>query len=182
MAQYYTYVIASLPMLIFGAKPPFSYERLLQLCEGFIPEKERLVLAEIPHTDEHPYRGIHSTLDTWYEFDRDLRNELVKIRAARRKVDPLKYVRLDDGYVEPYITHIALHVCRNVSVLEAEKALDQERWDKLEEIAAGHFFDFDSLVVYALKLLILLRWENIRLAERGVLLDNTLKAVEAGLT
>jgi hypothetical protein len=164
-------------MLIFGAKPPFSYERFLQACAGFIPERESLMLAEIPHTGEHPYGGIHCALDAWYEFDRDLRNELVKIRAVRKKIDPVKYMRLDDGYVEPYITHIALAACRNVSVLEAERTLDQERWNKLEEIAAGHFFDFDFLAVYALKLLILLRWENIRLAEKAALLDAAVKAI-----
>ena len=179
MAGYYIYLISSLPMLQFGMRPPFSYTRFIQLCEGFIMEKEVAVLESLPEATTQPYTGeIKSTLEKWYEFDRDIRNELVKIRASRMKIDPLLYLRPDDGYVEPYITHIALHSHRNPSVLEGERILDQERWNKLEEIARGHFFDFDFLIVYALKLMLLLRWEAIRLAEPAALLDNVLNQGE----
>lgn len=180
MSAYYTYLIASLPMLHFGAKSPFSYEKFLQLCDGFIPEKEMAILKSIPQTAESAYTGtIKSTLEKWYEFDRDIRNELVKIRASRKKIDPAQYLRPDDGYVEPHITHIALHTHRNPSVLESEKILDQERWNRLEEIASGHFFDFDFLIVYALKLLLLLRWEKIRLANKAGLLEDALTTIGA---
>lgn len=148
------------------------YERFIRLCERFIPEKETALLEAIADTPDEPCEGGGITvLHEWYEFDRDIRNELVKIRASRLKIDPEKYLRPDDGYVEPYITHIALHAHRNPSVAEAERILDQERWNKLEELAQGHFFDFDFLIVYALKLLILLRWENIRTADSAALLD-----------
>lgn len=175
MNDYYVYLISSLPMLQFGMKPPFSYERFTQACVGFIPEEELALLQSLPAITEKPYSGqTKSVLDKWYEFDRDLRNELVKIRASRKKIDPHKYLRPDDGYVEPYITHSALHAHRNPSVLESEKILDQERWNKLEEMALGHFFDFDFLIVYALKLTLLLRWEAIRLAEPAALLNHAL--------
>jgi hypothetical protein len=177
MARYYTYVIASLPVLQFGMKPPFSYEQFLQLCEGMVGEKEWGILRSLPGIREMPYRGqVKTTLQRWFEFDRDLRNELVKIRAAHQKIDPQKFLRPDDGYVEPAITHIALHAHRNPSVLEGERSLDQERWMKLEEIAGGHFFDFDYLIVYALKLLLLWRWETIRLADGNALLAHSLEA------
>jgi len=183
MPRYYTYLISSLPMLHFGMKPPFTYEKFIQSCERFVSEKEAALLAGIPHTIEYPYKGItESTQDKWYEFDRDVRNELVRIRASRKKIDPLKYLRPDDGYVEPYITHIVLHAHRNPSVLETEKILDQERWNRLEDIAMGHFFDFDFLMVYAFKLLILLRWENIRLADKRSLLENAIKTIEEPVT
>lgn len=180
MATYYTYLIASLPMLHFQAKPPFSFEKFLRSCEGFIPAREIAALKSLEQAMIPAYKGtISSTLDMWHDFDRDLRNELVKIRASRKKIDPVLYLRPDDGYVEPYITHIALHAHRNPSVIEGERILDQERWNKLEEIGKGHFFDFDFLAVYALKLLILLRWEAIRLADKKNLLEQSLRAVAA---
>jgi hypothetical protein len=178
MARYYTYLISSLPMLHFGSRPPFSYERFMQLCEGLVGEKELALLGALPAMKEVPFRGaVKSSLDKWFEFDRDLRNELVKIRASRKKIDPLTFLRPDDGYVEPLITHIALHAHRNPSILEGERTLDQERWNALEEIALGHIFDFDFLIVYALKLLLLARWETFRLADAQGLLDTAQAAI-----
>ena len=168
-------------MLHFGMKPPFTFERFIQACEEFIPKNEVALLAALPLIHERPFQGRDSTLDRWFEFDRDIRNELVKIRAARLKVDPFKYLRPDDGYVEPYLTHIALHAHRNPSAMDAEKILDEARWNKLEEIAQGHYFDFDFLIVYALKLLLLWRWENIRLADKDSLLEHALKVKEASV-
>jgi hypothetical protein len=50
---------------------------------------------------------------------------------------------------------------RNQNILEAEKSLDLERWRFLDEVSAGHYFDIDSLIVYALKLKILIRWDKV---------------------
>lgn len=54
---------------------------------------------------------------------------------------------------------------RNPSILEAERMLDGERWCMLDELSLGHYFDIDFLIVYALKILILERWERIRTAD-----------------
>ena len=50
--------------------------------------------------------------------------------------------------------------------LEREKLIDRIRWRKLEELEAGHEFDFDALCVYRLKLEILGRYRR-RSAETG---------------
>ena len=55
---------------------------------------------------------------------------------------------------------------RTPSVIEAERAIDQERWRALDDIALGHYFDIDALIVYAYKLKILERWETIRVADK----------------
>jgi len=144
-------------MLNFGMKPPFSFEQFLQICQRVIPESDIGILKQASIT-----------------FDTVLRNELTKIRAARKRVDPLKYLRGDE-YADPSVTRIALNAYRNPSILEAERMLDQERWHVLEEGACGHYFDIDFLIVYAHKILILERWEKIHTADKTQRLEEVLK-------
>jgi len=170
MAAYYTYLISGLPMLNFGMKPPFSFDGFIERCQGLIPDAETDMLKaalKLTYEDGQP------TLKKWRTFDKDLRNELVKLRAARKHVDPVKYLR-KDGFVEPYITHIAMGAVRNTSILEGEKMLDEGRWSALEELSVGHFFDIDFLIIYAQKLLILECREKIRAADKAQLLKEAL--------
>jgi len=159
-------------MLHFGSKPPFSFERFLELCQDKIADADLGVLKSVKET--HAYAGSQPTLKKYHAFEVALRNELVKIRASRKHIDPMKYIRGDAAYSEPYITHIALNAYRNPALLEAEKTLDQERWRALDELAVGHYFDLDLLLTYALKLLILERWQRINSAEKTSLLNEIL--------
>ena len=113
-------------------------------------------------------------LKKWKYFDINLRNELVKVRAARKKTDPLKYLRHDE-YFEPQIVHIASLSLRNPSIFEAERALDLERWRLLDELSFGRYFDFDALIIYALKLLILERWAKIEIADKERIMQETIR-------
>ncbi len=115
------------------------------------------------------------TVERWVEFDTQLRNELVKVRAARRHVDPAKYLK-PDIYSPLSVAHIALAAQRNTSIIEGEKSLDYERWKFLDELAIGHYFDLDALIVYTYKLLILIRWENINSADKERLLEEAINA------
>ncbi len=42
--------------------------------------------------------------------------------------------------------------------LEKEIQIMKYQWDKLEDLSTDHFADFEALITYKLKLLILLRW------------------------
>lgn len=173
MSAYYTYLISSLPMLHFGMKPPFSFEKFIGICARLIPEKDAEILNSIPHIEIGLYEGKHPTLIKWQAFEIALRNELVKIRAMHKRLDPLKYIRRD-GYTDSSVTHIATNVHRTPATLEAERVLDEERWHFLEGLTFGHYFDLDVLMVYALKLLILERWEKINSADKEKVLEETL--------
>jgi hypothetical protein len=171
MPNYYIYLVSSLPMLHFGAKPPFSFERFLENCKDKIADADIDCIRLVK--EAYIYQGEQPTLKKWAAFEVALRNELVKIRAVRKHIDPLKYIR-GDGYIEPYITHIAMTASRNPAILEAEKGLDQERWRALDELAVGHYFDLDLLLTYALKLLILERWQRINNTDKVSLLNEAL--------
>ncbi|MFA5115083.1 MAG: hypothetical protein WC469_03340 [Candidatus Omnitrophota bacterium] len=165
MPSYYTYLIAGLPMLHFTAKPPFTFERFIEICRGLIPPGELEMLSSASIKGDYQGVSLSPTLEKWRNFDTALRNELVKIRAVRRKQEPLGYLR-QTHYIEAGLAHLAAAAFRNPSTLEAERMLDEERWGFLEELSAGHYFDLDFLIAYAHKLLILQRWEKVRASDK----------------
>ncbi len=174
MPEYYTYLLSSLPVLSFGSKPPFSFDEFIQRCNSLVPEEEIEIIKAFQ------FQGGFSVddkgtevLKRWREFDITLRNELIKVRAARKRIDPERYLR-HDGHYDAQIIHIASLALRNPSIFEAEKSLDWERWRLLDELSCGHYFDFESLVIYALKLLILERWTKIDAAKKERIMQETI--------
>lgn len=161
MPKFYTYLIASLPMFNFGMRPPFSFERFLENCRPFISEEDFLLLSNLPMTiDEYGKSVRHPTIERWLAFDTTLRNELVKIRAHSKKIDEAKYLR-GETPIDMAISHTAMASHKSTSILEAEKILDEARWQAFDDLGFGHYFDMDYLILYAYKLKILERWEEI---------------------
>jgi len=171
MANLYPYLIASLPMLHFGVPTHISFEKFLIKCKELIPQGDSAVLENLPLQCE--YKGEQPTIRKWVDFEIMLRNELVKLRASRKRIDPAKYLR-PDGYAGSGLYHAALAAQRNPSPQEAERLLDLERWSFLEELSFGHYFDLDFLIVYAYRLLIIERWERINLADKSKILYEAL--------
>jgi hypothetical protein len=175
MPDFYTYLITSLPMLHFGMKPPFSFERFLEQCRQFIPEKDFLLVSTLPKPEQYSATDKrYRIIQKWIEFDGALRNELVKLRAGRKHVDPATYLRTD-GYSGSSLAPVVIAANTTISILDAEKTLDEIRWKAIEELSTGHYFDLDLLITYAYKLLILQRWENIREADKTILLEHALQ-------
>jgi hypothetical protein len=155
-------------MLHFSARPHFSFEVFLGKCAGLIPEKDREVLKSLPSGDFS--RQKNEVLERFSGFETLLKNELVKLRAARKKVPAEKYLRSAQGYAGEAIYHRAVAAQRNPSPLEGERILDQTRWEFLDTLSLGHYFDADFLIIYALKLLILERWEKINQADKAAII------------
>lgn len=173
MPAYYPYLVASLPALSFNGTLPFSAAEFLEKCRGLIPGEDVAWLGKIAAREESIYLAGQPTLKRYLAFDRALRNELVKARAGRKKLEPQKYLR-QDGYASPWLSHVAMQALRNPSLLEAEESLDLERWHKLDELEAGHYFDLDYLIIYLFKLLILERWDRIRNSDKARLLEEVI--------
>jgi len=175
MVDFYPYLISSLPMLHFGMKPPFSFERFLEVCCPFIPKKDFQLVRSLPQPEQYLEKGKrHRVIQKWIEFDVALRNELVRRRATKKHIEPAMYLR-PGGYSGSSLAPAIMAANINTSVSDAEKTLDETRWKALEELATGHYFDLDFLIIYAHKLLILQRWENIRSADGTILLEQALQ-------
>lgn len=164
MSGYYTYLISSLPLLQFGAKPPLGMEKFLSICSDLIAEEDMRALKD----------SLKDEGDTGYQdFEVALRNELVRIRAQRKHLDASDFLRMD-GYADQWISHIAAGACRNPSIIDAEKELDMDRWRFLDELSVGHYFDLELLMIYARKLSILEKWERVRAADTNKLLEEAI--------
>ena len=175
MSGYYPYLISSLPALSIGMKPPFSFDRLLDMCGNLISDIDRALLESLRSSGSCEY-ARNPTMRAWRSFETLVRNELVMIRASRMHVDASKYLRPDVCPESAHAAHIAINAYRKISPLEVERALDLERWQVLNELAHGHYFDVDTLIIYGARLLILEKWERIRSADGERLLEETLAA------
>jgi len=172
MASYYTYLISSLPMLNFSIKMPFSFGVFFAKCQGLIAEADLEILRNACYQDiDFLNTTASGSLRKWVSFEVALRNELARVRARGKRIDPEKFIRLSD-YPQFHISHLAMAAHRHSAyVLEAEKILDQERWNFLEQLSFGHYFDFDFLLIYALKLKILERWDKAGNADKERLIE-----------
>ncbi|MCX5692498.1 MAG: DUF2764 family protein [Candidatus Omnitrophica bacterium] len=150
MKNSYYYLIASLPMLHFGMKPAFSYSDFLEECGRQLSQDEMGALKE----DKNPL------LKKWKIFDTGLRNELARTRAVKKGKDPNSYLRGSEG-IDPFIAPLAHWAVNQHSPMDAEMYLDKIRWEKIEEIKSGHYFDTEYLAAYGLQLQILERWDRI---------------------
>ncbi len=171
MPSFYVYLLSSLPMLSFGAKPSFSYERFMELCRAQVPEADAAILEAVGR-GEWSSALTQPMVRRWADFEAALRNELVRGRAARLHAEASVHLRGETS-VDLSVAHVVQAALRHPSPLEGERMLDELRWNFLEESAAGHFFDPDRLIVYALELGILLRWERISGADKAGLFDAT---------
>ena len=160
MRQYY-YLVSSLAMLEFGTKPPISYGDFLRRCEEQLSTSHMKVIERTTILPCEDIKDLSLTLKEWRRFDTSLRNELARFRASKKSKDPVKYIRGEDS-PDPFVSGLAHWAVSQDSPLEAELYLDRIRWDKIEELQKGHYFDIDYLILYALKLQILKRWQGIR--------------------
>ena len=174
MSQYY-YLVSSLPMLEFGMKMPLSYNDFLLLCQEQLSFRD---MHTIERTSMSPCEDIEdpsSTLGEWKRFDITLRNELARFRASKKSKDPLEYIRGEDS-PDPFVSGFAHWAVSQDSPVDAELYLDRIRWDRIEGLQKGHYFDIDYLITYALKLQILERWQRINSVSGMQILQGLLTA------
>ena len=159
MRQYY-YLIASLPFLEFDIKPPILYRDFLVSSREQLNESDMKILKEATIEPSEDVKDVMSTLKEWNIFDITLRNEIARQRASKRSKEPEQYIR-GENRQDPLLAQSAHWAVSQEAPIEAERFLDKIRWEKIEELARGHYFDMDFLITYALKLQILERWEKI---------------------
>lgn len=153
MAVYY-YISASLPMLLGPDQPPpIDSDYMLESCRLFMNDEEYFGIKNAtldPDGPEAP--GICSIYRAW---ERSLRNDLVKLRAAEQSLEPTAYLRESETVFGTSTTAAA--AVNAATPLEAELLLISARWAILDELESGHYYDIEFLRSYRLKLQILER-------------------------
>ena len=161
MGTAYYYLAASLPMLDFNSEPPFSYQSFLENCQGLVRGEDFQAMrqaSEGVHADEEV--SSNETVAAWQAFEDAFRNEIAWFRANEVNQDPSDHVR-GDRSVDPLVVEALAQAAKSSDLFEGERILDQVRWDFLDTLAQGHFFDLEFLIVYAVKLKILERYKEI---------------------
>jgi hypothetical protein len=153
LAAYY-YLASSLPMLVEPMQDPsVSSPDFLEQCRMFMTPKD---YEDILRTSINPDENFSHYLGEVYgKWESSLRNELVRLRAQAQGLNPDDFLR-ESGFAAG-TAEIASAAMQKSTPLEAELYLTQKRWDCVDELSAGHFFDIQFLQGYRLKLQLLER-------------------------
>ena len=158
MSQYY-FAVASLPHLTYDMEKIPEIDYFLEVCEKNLKARDYKLIKSAVINDLEKKKSNNKILNNWLIWEKNLRNSLARLRARKRNESPEKYLRenpelfIDDKFIrEAY---------EDDSPLNAEDILNSERWDFLDKLEQGHYFDEVRLFVYYLKLQLLWRKNKI---------------------
>ncbi len=171
-AENYYYLVASLPLLRLGDPIPFTVGAFLELCQGQIDDRHLAHLATVSLVPGEVACGAADR--RWQQWETWLRNQLVRFRAGKSDRQPEAWLR-DEEDVFPGSRRQVEEALANGEPLARERALDRLRWAFLDDCEVGHTFDFDTLVVYFLKLQLASRWSKLDAEAGGARLDKLIE-------
>ena len=141
-------------MLSYDIEKPMTEEEFFDSCGSILTEKDYKIVknAKLIPFEEN---SANPVLEKWNSWERSLRNELVKMRAGRKSQDSEKYIA--SGGVETGTIEIAREAFQASNPLDAESIINKARWDYLEMLEAGHYFDLGKIIIFFLKVQVLQR-------------------------
>ncbi|MDY6856690.1 MAG: DUF2764 family protein [Thermodesulfobacteriota bacterium] len=155
MKQRYYYTINSLPHLSFDRPLPITEKEFLDRTQSELNSKDLDILRTARLRRTEPERVSIHVLKRWYDWERGLRNRLVLLRATKLGVDHKEFIQAGDE--DESSVRLADEIFQIESPVDAEHAINKARWDFLEELEQGRYFNLEKLAVYFLKLQILER-------------------------
>jgi hypothetical protein len=172
-----SFLISSMPLPRLGEKPVVDSARFLDLCQPHLAPAEFAALAAVALVPAG--KPCCETQRRWDEFEIYLRNRIAEKRAATLKVEAQPHLRAERDVFPGWRRQID-DALAAPTPLARERALDRLRWQRLEDLVPGHEMDFDALVNYRLRLLLVEKeagWQPEAGAER---LAAAVKAAGAG--
>ncbi len=143
-------------MLIYESKTtPISIEDFVTVIQSSFAENDQDKVFAIQLNQPLQSTELSTLGQSYWTREKNLRNELVRLRAAAHQKDAKNY--LVDPEIDPYILDVANSAFKAESPYDAEMVLNEWRWNFLSELEAGHFYDVDFFVAYYIKLQILNR-------------------------
>jgi hypothetical protein len=144
MDKYY-YLIAQLPVLYFERQPALTIEQFLNEAGKWLSPDDLKQLGQVELAATEIRKDDPAIIKQIKDFELSLRQELVNWRTAQKKNQDYKIAALPANLV------------REGDPLTVEKNLLLWRWQYLETLEFGHYFDLDFLFLYYLRLQILQR-------------------------
>jgi hypothetical protein len=159
----YYYFAATLPSFFWGDKPPLTVAEFIRQCEQYLSAQDVSTVTGVLGNGSGSHKN--DVVERWAEFDRNFRNEMVHHRAKKYGLEADKYLR-GERSTDMHVVALIQSASESDDPLTAEKAIDHAKWNLLDELVQGHFFDLDFLIVYGLKLQIVERYADI-MTDRG---------------
>ncbi|WP_455383499.1 hypothetical protein [Salinispira pacifica] len=172
MSKYF-YAVATLPYISYESETFMEPGEFLELCSYQLTAQDYRSISAVSLVPAAGTSTGSEAGDRFFRFERGVRNALVRHRAQRSGIDASDFISTDRAGNDFSDDTAAAELARTAfsalisSPLQAEEILDRGRWARLDDLEAGHHFDYDNLVIYYLKLLILSRKAR-RTRELGV--------------
>ncbi len=154
MSQYY-YAVASLPMLFYETDKAPEIEDFLTLAREQLTAADYQLLLAAGSPLQEPSKAPCALLQSWRGWESALRNELVRLRAKRKGEEAEPHLVEAPEIVG--LEEVARSAFTQDSPLAAEEVLNRARWNYLDELEVGHYFDLERLILYYLRLRLLRR-------------------------
>jgi hypothetical protein len=174
----YYYLVASLPRLILGERPPITSVELARMGDGQLSQPD---LADLEHIVRgRPDEVAHPGFRAYVARETQLRDALARARAARVGAEAAAFERPFAGF-DGEVERVAAEAMALSDPLERELMLDRFRFRILDGLALPSSFDAIVVLAYAAKLLLVERWYSFE-EERGAallhrLVDGSVAAV-----
>jgi hypothetical protein len=150
------YLVASLPTLRLGEKPPMDAAAFRAACTGHLSEEETADIEALLENRE-PSGGAASNL---WNSETQLRDAVVRIRAKNRGTDAARFIRTHEGF-SVSIEKMVTDAFARPNPLEQEMELDRARWALADELALSDPFGLPGVLAFAAKVRIAERWAGL---------------------
>lgn len=150
------YFVASLPALNLSAPPAMPFATFRAEVERLLPPsvgRELDALLEGRSADS-------AFAQDWVDHEVQLRNAVVRTRAARRDEDAVPFLRPAHGF-QLAVEQSVNEAYGKSNPLERELALDQVRWNAADELSRASAFGLEAVLAYGLKLKLAERWAGL---------------------
>jgi hypothetical protein len=154
----FPYLIAGLPHLKLGEKPPLTLDEFLFRTQHLLEPKH---LADLQALREGRFDELATQPGrVWRDMDVQLRNVLAAGRAKVYGIDAKEAQRPVDAW-DGMIRNAAEEALAAPNPLERELALDRLRWDACEELVRSEAFGFGAIFAFCIRLGLGERWSNL---------------------
>jgi len=164
MSSYY-YLISSLPMPVLGEKQPQSLDSFMDSCSNWVSASEYRELKNISLIPDHEKVSKNFIVNQWKNWDTCLRNSVSKTRSGALNRDATPFLQEERNAFSEIERGVQESFSAENPMLK-EKTIDELRWRELDNLEAGHLFDFSKLCIYKLRLMLCAKWLT-RETEKG---------------
>jgi hypothetical protein len=154
----YYYLVASLPSLVIGEPPPFDSASLSARFANVLSKEDVEELQRV--VDGRVEDGASGFSKRWTDTETQIRNAIVRIRAAKYTMEPGQSLRSHAGY-DMSIEKNVVDAYAKANPLERELALDYFRWGRLDDLTRDDPFGFGAVLAFAVRLKMAERWAGL---------------------